>query len=292
MGLGASALAACLWGFGGIFAALTFASGMAVAFYRLWLGAALLTIAAAVMGQRVSWTTIRRSWLGGAFLAGDMMMFYSAVRMTSVADVTVIGAFQPALVLVVARRMFGERLGRWDVLWIIVAMAGVSIAVLGPSPQARHRLLGDLLSVGALLSFSAYWLASKRARERTPAMEYTAGVTVMAAVVTSLVVVASRQPLGREHAADWIWIVLLAFVPGSGHFLMNWAHRFVDASVSSAISCLAPLVAAVVAIPILGQSLSPLQVVGEVIGLAAIAVVAARSRGPSEALSGSSGGVD
>jgi drug/metabolite transporter (DMT)-like permease len=62
--------------------------------------------------------------------------------------------------------------------------------------------------------------------------------------------------------------------------MMNWAHRFVDASVSSAISCLAPLVAAVAAIPILGQSLSTLQVVGELIGLAAIAIVAARNRQP------------
>jgi drug/metabolite transporter (DMT)-like permease len=64
--------------------------------------------------------------------------------------------------------------------------------------------------------------------------------------------------------------------------VMNWAHRFVDASISSAISCLAPLVAAVLAIPILGQSLSLLQVGGVVVGLSAIAVVAARHRQPAQ----------
>jgi drug/metabolite transporter (DMT)-like permease len=282
LGLSASAGAATLWAFGGIFAALTFASGMVSAFYRLWLGAALLTAITYVVGQRLSWATLRHTWLGGVFLAGDMMMFYSAVRLTSIVDVTVIGAFQPALVLVAARRMFDERLGRWDVFWIVIAMAGVTIAVLEPSPTAHHRVLGDLLSVGALVSFSAYWLVSKRARERTQAMEYTAGVTIIAAIVTGIVVLASGQALDRVHLTDWIWFVLLALVPGSGHFLMNWAHRFVDASVSSAISCLAPLVAAVVAIPILGQSLSALQVVGELIGVAAIAIVAARNRQPAE----------
>jgi drug/metabolite transporter (DMT)-like permease len=250
------------------------------AFYRLWLGAALLTIITYAVGQRLSWATLRHTWLGGIFLGADMMMFYSAVRLTSIVDVTVIGAFQPALVLVAARKMFDERLGRWDVFWIIIAMAGVTIAVLGPSSVARHRVLGDLLSVGALVAFSAYWLISKRARERTQAMEYTAGVTIMAAVVTSIVVLASGRAIGHVHASDWGWFVLLAIVPGSGHLIMNWAHRFVDASVSSAISCLAPLVAAVAAIPILGQSLSTLQVVGELIGLAAIAIVAARNRQP------------
>ena len=175
---------------------LTFASGLVVAFYRLWLGAALLTIVSYAVGQRLSWATLRHTWLGGVFLAGDMMLFYCAVRLTSIVDVTVIGAFQPALMLIAARKMFSERLGRWDVAWIVVAMAGVTIAVLGPSPAAHHRLAGDLLSVGALVSFSGYWIVSKRAREHTQAMEYTAGVTIMAAAVTTVVVLASSQALG------------------------------------------------------------------------------------------------
>ena len=249
-----------------------------VAFYRLWIGALVLTAISVAFGQPLSWKTVHSTWLGGVFLAGDMMMFFSAVRLTSIVDVTVIGGLQPALVLVFARRMFNERLARWDLFWIAVAMAGVFITVIGPGPAAPHRLLGDLLAVGTLLSFSAYWLASKRARESTPAMEYTAGVMIVAAIVTSLVVVVAGHDLLRVHATDWVWIALIALVPGTGHFLMNWAHRFVDASVSSAISCLSPFVASVAAIPILGQSLSALQVAGGIIGLAAVAVVAARSR--------------
>jgi drug/metabolite transporter (DMT)-like permease len=278
--LSASALAAVLWGFGGIFVVLTFASGLVVAFYRLWLGAALLTTITYASGKRLSWSTWRATWLGGVFLAGDMTMFYSAVRLTSIVDVSVIGAFQPALVLLVARPLFGERMSRADVGWIILAMAGVSVAVIGPGASGHDRVLGDLLAVGALLSFTAYWLVSKRARELTDAIEYTAGVMTVAAISATPIVLLAGQSLSRIHLGDWVWIVLLAVVPGTGHLIMNWAHRFVDASISSAISCLAPLVAAVVAIPILGQSLSWLQVGGVLVGLSAIAVVAARHREP------------
>jgi drug/metabolite transporter (DMT)-like permease len=253
-----------------------------VAFYRLWLGAALLTTITYATGKRLSWSTLRATWLGGLFLAGDMTMFYSAVRLTSIVDVSVIGAFQPALVLIVARPLFGERMSRSDVGWIILAMVGVSIAVIGPGAAGHHRVLGDLLAVGALLSFSAYWLVSKHARELTGAIEYTAGVMIVAAIGATPIVLLAGQSLSRIHLSDWGWIVLLAIVPGGGHLIMNWAHRFVDASISSAISCLAPLVAAVVAIPILGQSLSWLQVVGVLIGLSAIAVVAARHREPAQ----------
>jgi drug/metabolite transporter (DMT)-like permease len=253
-----------------------------VAFYRLWLGAVILTIITYALGKRLSWPTLRATWLGGLFLAGDMTMFYSAVRLTSIVDVSVIGAFQPALVLIVARPLFGERMSRADVGWILLAMAGVSVAVIGPGASGHDRVVGDLLAVGALLSFSAYWLVSKHARELHDAMEYTTGVTIFAALGATPIVLLSSQSLGRIHLGDWTWIVLLAVIPGSGHLVMNWAHRFVDASISSAISCLAPLVAAVVAIPILGQSLSLLQVGGVIVGLSAIAVVAARHREPAQ----------
>ena len=276
IGLGASALAAVLWGFGGIFAVLISAPGLVLTFYRLWLGATLLAIVVYGSGRRLTWATMRASWLGGVFLAGDMAMFFSAVKFTSIVDATVIGAFQPVLVLITARRLFGERMGRWDVFWILLAMAGVTVAVLGPGVTSHHQLIGDVLAVGSLLCWSAYWLVAKHARQMHDAMEYTAGVTITAAVTITPIVLLSGQSLGRVEAGDWLWIFLLAIVPGGAHLVMNWAHRYVEASVSSAISCLSPLVAAVAAMVILGQPLTVVQVCGVLVGLAAIAVVAAR----------------
>jgi drug/metabolite transporter (DMT)-like permease len=270
-----------LWGFGAIFAALTFAPGLVLSFYRLWLGAALLAIIVFATGRRLSWATLRASWLGGVFLAGDMALFYSAVKVASVVDVTVIGAFQPVLVILAARRLFGERLARWDVLWIALAMVGVVATVLGPGAKSRHQLLGDLLAVGSLLCWSAYWLVTKHARELHGALEYTFGVTVMAAVTATPVVLLSGQSLGHVKLGDWTWIILLAVVPGSGHLIMNWSHRYVDASISSVLGCLSPLVAAVAAIPILGQSLALFQLAGVLVGLGAIAAIAARHRQPT-----------
>ena len=281
MGLGAAALASMLWGFGGILGALTFAPGVLVAFYRLWIGTALLLALTYGSGRRVSVATIRAATLGGIFLSIDMITFFTAVKFTSIVDVSLIGAFQPALIILAARKIFGERMRGRDVGLIVVAMVGVTLTVVGAPTMSRHAVLGNLLALGSLVSFSAYWLVSKRARERHDALEYTTGVTLVAAMSATPVVLVLGQSLAQVHARDWLWIVLLAIVPGGGHLLMNWAHRFVDASISSAISCLSPLVAAVAAIPILGQPLSTLQVTGVVVGLSAIAVVAARHRQPA-----------
>jgi drug/metabolite transporter (DMT)-like permease len=218
------------------------------------------------------------------FLAADMAKFFSAVKLTSIVDATVIGAIQPALVLIAARHWFGERMGRRDFFWIQLAIVGVSVAVLGPGVTSHHQLVGDLLAVGALMCWSTYWLASKHARAIHNSMEYTAGVTIVAAVTMTPIVLLSRQSLERVEAGDWLWIFLLAIVPGGAHLVMNLAHRYVDASVSSVISCLSPLIAAVAAMAILGQPLNVVQVGGVLVGLLAIAVVAARHRHPVESL--------
>lgn len=281
-GLAASALSAIMWGFGGIFAVLAVAQGFVITFYRLWIAAIILTAIVYATGRRLTWTNMRASWLGGIFLAGNMAMFFSAVKDTSVVNATVIGAFQPALVLLVARRLFGERTGRWDVVWILLAITGVSIAVIGQGASGSHSVSGDLMAVVALLCWSAYWLVSKQARATQNAIEYTAGVTIMASIIMTPVVLLSGQSLTRVRSGDWIWILLMAIVPGGAHLVMNWAHRYVDASVSSAIACLNPLVAAVAAFVILNQPLGPVQILGLLIAIAAIAVIAARHHEPHE----------
>lgn len=282
LGLGAAGLASVGWGFGAIFARLTFASGLVLTFYRLWAGSAVLVIFMLASGRRLSWSNLRASWLGGVFLTGDMAMFFCAVKLTSVVDVSVIGAVQPALVLIAARPLFGERMGRWDVFWIFVAIAGVSAAVVGPGVRSHHQLAGDLLAVGSLFCWSAYWLVSKHARESQPALEYTAGVTIVAAMTMTPIVLLAGQPLARVEAGDWLWISLLAIVPGTANLLINWAHRYVDASVSSVIGASNPIVAATAAMVILGQPLTIVQVCCGLVALAAVAVVATRHRQPAE----------
>ncbi len=281
-GIAASGVAAILWGFGGIFAVLISAPGLVLTFYRLWIGAALLIALLLGSGRKLSVATLRASWLGGLLLTGDFAMFFSSLKLTSVVDATVIGALQPVLVIVAARHLFGEKLRRRDIVWVAIAVLGVIIAVLGTGSHGHHQVEGDLLATGALVCWSAYWITSKHVRRSHDALQYSACVFLVAAIAVTPIVLISGESLRRVQSGDWLWIALLVTLPGSGHLVMNWAHRFVDASISSAISCLSPFVAAVAAAVILGQSLTVVQTGGVLIGLVAIAIIASRQRGVVE----------
>src|SRR5439155_3217971 len=60
------------------------------AFYRLWLGSALLLLVLTLSGRRLSWTVVKASAPGGALLGVEIAFFFSAIKSTNVADVMVI----------------------------------------------------------------------------------------------------------------------------------------------------------------------------------------------------------
>lgn len=262
----------------GIFADHVWAPGLVLTFYRTWLGAVLLAGVVTISGRRVTWRLLRMALPGGLLLCGDMSFFFCSLKLTSVAVATVIGALQPALVMLAAGPLFGDRILRAEILWTGIAIVGVLGIALGAGHVTAGERTGDLLALASLLCWSGYFIASKKVATRVGSLDYTAGVVIIAALGSTVAMLALGYRPSQIRPGDWTWIVLLAIVPTGAHVLMNVALRHIDVSATSVIGSANPIVAAVGAWVILGQALAPVQIAGGAIGVAAIAMVA-RLRG-------------
>jgi drug/metabolite transporter (DMT)-like permease len=280
-GLAAVVLGTVAWGCTGIFVKEISLAALPITFYRFWMAVVLLGALLVARRRALSLAVLLRSVPAGLFLAADMALFFSALKLTSVAVATVIGALQPALVLVVAGRFFGERVGRRVVVWTVASIGGIAAVALGPGVPRGEHLIGDALAVGSLIAFTGYWLVCKRMIGVSADSErFTFGVMLVAAVVMTPVTFFSGEHLGPVRPADWFWLALMAVVPGSGHLLFNFAHRFVDVSVSSVVSAGNPIIASVLALLVLGEPLDAVQVAGGIVAVLAIAAVAHQAGHP------------
>jgi len=285
-GMAAAMVAVIAWGFGGVLVKLIAMEGLALAFLRLWLGFLVMLPVIVLARRRLSWEVLRRSAPGGLLLGLDVTLFFSALKLTSVANATLIGALQPALVLVVAGPWFGERVGVREVGWTLAAVAGAVVVIAGSSGTPAWSPLGDLLAVGALLTFTGYFLVTKRARQTVDTLGYMTGVMLAGALVATPLALASGQDLRPPRAVDWLWLALFVLVPGaSGHILMSWAQRYVDVSVTSLLTVGMPVVAAVAALALLGEPLTVPQVLGGLVVLVAITAILRRPARPGRASS-------
>ncbi len=275
----AVALVVFSWGIGSALVKLTSISGPEFAFYRMWVGVVVVFGVLRVAGLRLTPSHVRQALPGGLLFGVNVVMFFSAIKLTSVANANLISALQPAIVLLVAGRMFGEVAGRRELLLTAFAMVGVGIVILGSAGSPSWSPAGDLLAVGAVVLFTGYFLVSKQVRaDDLGPMEYTAAVQLIAAfVVTPVALVPDGAALPTTE--DWLWIGLIAAFTGVGaHLLMNWAHAYVPVSISSLMVLGVTVVAGPAAWIILGEALGVVQIVGGIVTISAIALVVLGAR--------------
>jgi drug/metabolite transporter (DMT)-like permease len=274
-GMSAALLAVVAWGAGPVMARGIHMPGMAVVFYRLWIGGLLTAGVLYARKGRLSWRVLRLSLAGGVAFGINISFFFSALKLTTVANATVISALQPALLFLVAGPMFGEHVRARDVAWTATAIGGVSLVVFGAHSSHGHELRGDLLAVGALFAWSYYFVASKQARRHLGALEYQTAMTLVSAAVATPIAVLSGQALAPGHydATTWMWLLLIVAGGAVGHLAMNYAHAHVRLTITSLLTLSTPVTSAAGAALFLHEGVSWAQALGMAIVLAALAIV-------------------
>jgi drug/metabolite transporter (DMT)-like permease len=277
LGLAAVAIPVIGWSFANTILKVTPLPVIEFTFYRLWIGAALMLIVTAATRRRLTWNVIRRSAPAGVLFALNLVLFVEAIRHTSVADVLLIAALQPALVLVVAGRWFGEHPSRRDIVWALVSVGCVGLSILGSSQNAVWSLEGDLLAVGALFVFTAYFLLAKHVSPDVQAIEFMTTVTLVAAVVITPLAVATGDGFGGFRPEDWLLLGLFVLIAQTGHLMITWAHTQVDVTVSSLVILGEPVISAIAALIVLGEPLTGLQVAGGLLAVCAVGSIVWRA---------------
>ncbi len=277
--LGAGVAASVLWGLGNVVSKWIDVPGTVLALHRLWIGALVLGAVLVLRGGRPSRRDLRLAAPGGLAFGCNIAAFFTAIKATSVANASLIVALQPVVLMLLAGRLFGERVGSRQVALTGVAVIGVALVVAGGAGRPTWSLRGDLLAVVALGMWVVYFVASKRARQRLGSLEYQFSLTAIAAVVVLPLALVEGGVLD-VGVAGLLGALALALVPGSGHLIMNWAHPKLAITTSSLLTLVVPVVAAGLAWVVLGESLVALQVLGGAVVLAGVAA-AVHSRATS-----------
>ncbi|MDP9393123.1 MAG: EamA family transporter [Actinomycetota bacterium] len=210
----------------------------------------------------------RRSWgaallLGGAMAAMNLV-FYLSLRTVPLGIAVTVEFLGPLLLALVQTRRAA------DVLWVVLAGAGV--ALLGVRPAAGVALEGLVLAFVAGLFWAGYILASAHVGR---VLEGLDGLAVALAVGTLLVLPfgaggASNLVDAPHLLAGAVAVALLSSVVPYGLELV--ALRSIPTRVFGILMSLEPAAAALAGFAVLGQALGPRE-------LAALALVSIASAG-------------
>lgn len=284
------AAAAALWGTIGLFFKALLGYGLtplSLAFLRALLTFVILLGGLGVLHParlRLARRDIPYFLLFGAISVGVFYVVYIvAVDLTSVATAAVLLYTAPAWVTLLAWRLYGEPLGARQLVALGLAFAGCALVAGAYDPaQLRVNAVGVLAGLAAGLTYALYSIFSVPALRRYSSWTVvTWAVGCGALALTPLVLfqeAAAFAPILTPSAA-WLWLLGLALGPTVGALVLyTTGLQSVPAGVASVTATLEPVVATLLAVIVLGERLTPPQLLGGALIVGAVAMLAGRKR--------------
>jgi drug/metabolite transporter (DMT)-like permease len=258
-----------------IFVRLSEAGPTATAFWRVALAVPVLW---AVFLLKTKTRTQRYSgqWplllAAGFAFAGDLGFWHASVKLTSVANSTLLANLASIFVTLAVWVFLRERPTRLFLAGLAAALVGVLLLVHTSLGFSSTGLLGDALGVVTAMFYAGYILAVKGLRDRgETTLHLMAVTTTITAVFLLPAALASGEQMLPASAFGWWVLIGLALIShAAGQGLIAYALAHLPAAFSSVSLLFQPVMAALFAWVLLGEGLVPLQVLGGLVVLAGI----------------------
>ena len=243
-------------------------SAVTAAYRLLW---TILLMSPVTFGRReirqelfhVSRRNLLLSILSGVFLAFHFTLWFESLHHTSVASSTTIVCTEVIWVSLGYALLLKGRMSLRSVLAIAVTLVGSALIAFADSSAGGAHLYGDLLSLLAAITVAAYVLLGRVVRESVSTTVYTFVVYASCAVMLLLFCLVQRNSLfGYGFSGILVGLLLAVFSTILGHSIFSWCLKYFSPSFVSASKLCEPVVAAILAGFLFGETPAALQLAG------------------------------
>ena len=233
-------------------------------------------------GTMVVWMLAsRRKWprgrtltalvlLGGVGYVGQSFSYFTALTFASASLVALLLYLYPALVTLLAAAVAKERIDRFTVGALALALLG-SVLVIGVGEGGKP--IGIALGLIAACVYAVYIVIGSRVTPTAGAVPSTTVILLSAAVVYSVVALV-KQPNYPEGTTGWLALAGVAAMSVIAIVTFFEALERLGPADASTLSTIEPVVTVVLAATFLDESVGLLQIAGGALILGAVVLLA------------------
>ncbi|MDX1615316.1 MAG: DMT family transporter [Candidatus Promineifilaceae bacterium] len=254
-------------GFSGIFVSWAGAPGAVASFYRMAVASLAMALPFARRRRSKSVKLTRRSALiavlGGAVFSCDLFLFNTGVLMSGAVNPTLMSNTAPLWVGLGALIFFRETLNRRFWLGLAIAITGAVIVLGDDALQDFTVGLGTLLGLLAGIFYGGYYLVTQYGRRKLDSLSYSWLAALSSTTVLLFFSFILSQPLAGYPTRTYVSLIGLGLVVQVlGQLSFSYALGYLPASFVAPAGLGQPVMTALLAVPLLGEGLSLLQIVG------------------------------
>ena len=238
-----------------------------IACFRGLLGCVLLLLLQRLRGRKPDLAALRR-YLSALLLSGGMigfnwMLLFEAYRYTSVSVATLSYYFAPVIVTLVCPILFHEKLTGKKFLCFVMSTLGLVLITGIGDTRGSDDLKGILFGLGAAVFYATVILLNKSIHQvegiHRTFLQFLSAIVVLIPYVLST----NGITLSSLNAVGWVNLLIVGLVhTGVTYCLYFSSLKELPGQEAAILSYIDPLVAVLVSVTLLGESMTAMQVIG------------------------------
>lgn len=205
--------------------------------------------------------------MGALGYVGQSFCYFTGLTLASAGLVALLLYLYPAIVTVISVIFLKERVSKLKITALVLALAGTVLTI---GPAGGGQPLGIILSLGAAFIYSIYILVGSKIVKQGTAIQSSTVIIISAAVVYG-VLISVQGPAFPVTLLGWISVIALALIStvlAVVTFLAGLER--VGPTNAATLSTIEPVVTVVLASLILGETITPLRILGGMMILLAV----------------------
>ena len=256
-----------------------------LALYRAVLAASLIAIYLIASKNGIPWKAIRKEvpilLFSGAAMGFNWILLFEAYKYTTVSVATLSYYFAPVIVILVCPILFKEKMTAKQWICFIMSTLGiVLITGIGDLSGNNNHLIGILFGLGAAVFYATVILSNKFIKNvegiHRTFLQFLAAI----AVLVPYVLLTSGIHLDALDGKGWVFLLVVGLIhTGITYCLYFSSLKELPGQKAAILSYIDPLVAVVISVVVLKESMTLWQIVG---GLLILGFTLWNEIGPSE----------
>jgi drug/metabolite transporter (DMT)-like permease len=212
--------------------------------------------------------------LGGLCFSGDLVFWATGVMLSGATNPTLMASTAPVWVSLGAMVFFREKLPAKFWGGLALAMVGVIIVLEVDHLQAVELSLGTFYGLIAAVFYGSYFLVTQRGRQMLDSLTYFWIAALSNTTALLIFCLVLRQPLTGYTLNTYLIFLTMGILAQVGGFLsITFAQGYLSASIVSTTWLVQPMITALLAALLLGESFLGLQVLGGIVLLGGVVIV-------------------
>ena len=239
-----------------------------LALYRAILAASLIGVFLLVTRQKIPFAGIKKELLllllSGMAMGFNWILLFEAYKYTTVSIATLSYYFAPVLVTAVSAILFREKLTGKQIFCFVMSTLGIVLVTgIGSLAAGGKNAIGIFFGLGAAVLYATCILINKFIKNvdgiHRTFLQFLAAIVV----VSPYVLMTSGITIGNLDALGWVNLLIVGFFHTGVTYCMYFtALKHVTGQQVAILSYIDPLVAVLISVTILGESMTAVQALG------------------------------